>query len=169
MKVTIEGKESFTVIGKLGQGLAAEGKDWIPALWQEANQNFDEIRTLAKTDDEGNIAGIWGAMSDISESFQRWTEQGKYLAGCEVLDDAAAPAGWTKWVIPSYKYAIIGCNMDTYQERFHYMVNEYLPNKGHSIVGAVHEFYNPKETDGNLYLYFPIGTIKHTQIRARYI
>ncbi|WP_199613635.1 GyrI-like domain-containing protein [Paenibacillus alkalitolerans] len=156
MSVTIEDKESFTVIGKLGKGLSSEGYKWIPAIWQEAKSNFAEIRELVKKDSEGNLVGIWGAMSDISERFERWTERGKYLASCEVSDNSVAPTGWTKWVIPPYKYAVIGCSQDTYQEKFNYMLSEYLPNNGYSIVGAVHEFYNPKETNGNLYLYFPI-------------
>ncbi|WP_378107782.1 GyrI-like domain-containing protein [Cohnella cellulosilytica] len=156
MNVHFEDKKSFTVIGKVGQGLSAESHNWIPAIWQEANNKFEEIRNLAKTDREGNIVGIWGAMSDLSESFERWTDQGKYLAGCEVLDNSAAPNGWTKWIIPPYKYAVIKCNQNTYQEKFKHMIHEFLPDHNYSIVGAVHEFYNPVETNGNLYLYFPI-------------
>ncbi|WP_274362319.1 GyrI-like domain-containing protein [Paenibacillus thermotolerans] len=159
MPVYIEEKESFTVIGKLGQGSSSDGPMWIPTLWQDANRNFNEITELAKTDKDGNIVGVWGAMSDMSESFERWGEQGKYLAGCEVLDDSAAPTGWTKWVIPPYKYAIIKCNQSTYQEKFTYMINEYIPNNNYSIVGAIHEYYNPSETNGDLYLYFPIEKI----------
>ncbi|MGZ9583719.1 GyrI-like domain-containing protein [Paenibacillus marinisediminis] len=159
MLVHIEERESIAIIGKVGQGLSAEGSNWIPALWQEANQNFNEIRDLAKIDEAGNIVGIWGAMSDISETFERWGEQGKYLAGCEVLEDSEAPAGWTKWVIPSYKYAVVKCNQETYQDIFTNMVHEYLPNHNYSIVGAVHEYYNPSETNGDLYLYFPIEKI----------
>lgn len=156
MSVHIEEKESFAVIGKLGEGLSVEGHMWIPLLWQEANSNFEEIRKLAKTNREGELIGIWGAMSDISERFERWTEQGKYLAGCEVQDNAVAPTGWTKWIIPSYKFAIIKCNQSNYQEKFKYMVNDYIPNNNYEIVGAVHEYYDPSETNGDLYLYFPI-------------
>jgi Uncharacterized protein conserved in bacteria len=128
MSVHFEEKKSFTVIGKVGQGLSAESRSWIPKIWQEANVKFEEVRDLAKTDHEGNIIGIWGAMSDISESFERWTDQGKYLAGCEVLENSTAPIGWTKWIIPSYKYAVIKCNQSTYEEKFEYMIQEFLPN-----------------------------------------
>lgn len=156
MPIHIEKKKSFVVIGKVGQGLSAESQHWIPALWQEAHIKFEEIRVLAKTNDEGNLVGFWGAMSDISESFERWTDQGKYLAGCEVLENATAPTGWTKWIIPSYKYVVVKCNQSTYQEKFNYMIQEYLPENNYSIVGAVHEYYNPIETNGELYLCFPI-------------
>lgn|GEM_PF-3881333 len=36
------------------------------------------------------------------------------------------------------------------------MIKEYLPSNNYSIVGAVHEFYKPGETDEGLWLYFPI-------------
>jgi len=156
MKVDIINKESFSVIGKLGQGLSNEGFKWVAPLWQEANSNFNEISNLAKLDDTGSIIGIWGAMSDIDEKFERWKEQGKYLAGCEVVDNAVPPTSWTKWVIPSYKYAVVKCTEDTFGTIFNYMIKEYLPQHEYTIVGAVHEFYDPKCTNGELYLYFPI-------------
>ncbi len=91
--IEIVEKQQFLVIGKMGKGLAIEGPMWIPTLWQEANSNFAEISNLAKLDAEGNIAGIWGAMSDVNEKFEGWKEEGKYLAGSEVSDDAIAPNG----------------------------------------------------------------------------
>lgn len=156
MDINLSEKKSFSVIGKLGQGPSEEGPKWIPTLWKEANSNFNEISSLAKLDDKGNIVGIWGAMSDVSENFERWKEQGKYLAGCEVKDDAAAPSGWTKWVIPHYKYIVAKCNQNTYSDTFNYVINEYIPQHDYEIVGAVHEFYDPQNTNGELYLYFPI-------------
>lgn len=156
MSVHIVEKKTFAVMGKEGQGLAAESQDWIPTLWHEANHKFEEIQAIAKTDNEGHFVGFWGAMSDWEGNFQRWTDRGKYLAGCEVDENANAPDGWSKWVIPSYKYAVIRCNRATYQEKFTYMLNEFLPSNQYSIVGAVHEYYNPRETNGDLYLYFPI-------------
>lgn len=156
MVVRIESKPSFAVIGKLGQGAAAGSAPWISLLWREANLHFPDIHTLLKTDQEGKPLRLWGAMSDLSETFARWTDQGKYLAGCEVWDDAVAPAGWTKWVIPSCKFAVIACIPDTYGDIFDYMVHEYLPGRGHSIVGAVHECHDLAYVAGSLELYFPI-------------
>ncbi|WP_269059908.1 hypothetical protein [Iocasia frigidifontis] len=43
MEVKIVKKHSFRVIGKEGQGLSSEGEQWIPSLWKEANENFNEI------------------------------------------------------------------------------------------------------------------------------
>lgn len=156
MKVNIITKKSFSVIGKLGQGLASDSINWIQALWEDANNSFNEIGNLAKIDNKGNISGIWGIMSDVDENFVPWQEEGKYLAGCEVEYNAKAPKGWTKWIVPSYKYAVIKCTQNTYANTFNYMMEEYLPKEEYSLVGAIHEFYDPKDSNGELSLYFPI-------------
>ena len=49
-------------------------------------------------------------MSDIDNNFLPWDWQGKYLAGCEVKEDSEAPEGWTKWVLPAFKYLSVKCN-----------------------------------------------------------
>lgn len=100
-------KESFIVIGK--EGATTDGAGFIQKLWDEANSHFGEIQNLAQKDENGNISGIWGAMSDFSRSFQPWEDfnRGLYLAGVECNDDAEAPDGWTKWVIPGYEYIYV--------------------------------------------------------------
>ncbi len=65
-------------------------------LWEDANSYFYEIEELAKKDERGNLAGIWGTMSDLSHTFQPWEEdfsKGCYLAGVECVDGAEASAG----------------------------------------------------------------------------
>jgi len=62
----------------------------------------------------------------------------------------------TKWIIPSYKYAVIQCTEETYGSVFNFMFEEYLPQNHYNLAGAVHEFYDPKCTNGELFLYFPI-------------
>ncbi len=81
MKIEICEKESFVVIGKEGSTMGGAG--FIQKLWDEANSHFGEIAHLAKKDEDGNISGIWGAMSDFSRSFQPWEgfQKGLYLAG----------------------------------------------------------------------------------------
>lgn len=158
MEVIIVNKLSFSVIGKMGQGSAKEGPKWIPPLWKEANENFHELKSLTKLDSGENILGIWGAMSDIEEKFERWGKAGKYLAGCEVIENATPPVGWTKWVIPSYTYAVINCCQEMYGKAFDYMLNEYIPQNNYSIVGAIQEFY-PQDGTNELCLYFPIAKL----------
>ncbi|MBB3073202.1 putative transcriptional regulator YdeE [Paenibacillus baekrokdamisoli] len=152
-------KQRFSVIGKSGEGLSSESSNWILPLWQEANNNFFEISDLAKLDVDGNIVGIWGAMSDVSGNFERWRDGGKYLAGCEVTDDAIPPDGWTKWTLPAFKYVVTKCTQESYQDTLKNMLSDYLPINNYQIVGAIQEFYNPKDSGGELYLYVPIEKI----------
>lgn len=153
-------KKSFTVIGKEGQGKTADSRGWIPALWQEAGTHMNEIAPLAKKDKFGRITGYWGAMSDINMNFEKWGEEGKYLAGVEAVDGSQAPEGWTKWVIPSFKYLAVKCDFASYDIIFDHMINRYIPQHGYELAGAVHEFYDPQLMEGELYLYFPVKKSK---------
>ena len=143
-------KESFVVIGKEGSTL--DGGGFIQKLWDDANSHFEEVSHLAKKDENGNIGGIWGAMSDFSHSFQPWEDfsKGLYLAGVECNDDAEAPAGWKKWIIPGQEYLYVECeNDDTFPKVIEYMKENDIP-----LVGAVHDFTCPQT--GKNYMFFPI-------------
>lgn len=157
--VEIVEKQPFSLIGKMGEGDSSQSLDWIAPLWEDANRNFSEIRSIAKVDVDRNLVGIWGAMSDVNGNFERWGKRGRYLAGCEVNDDALPPSGWTKWTLPAYKYAVSKCSRETYQDMLHTMLTDDLPKNHHQVVGAIQEFYNPKDNNGELYLYFPIERI----------
>lgn len=144
-------KESFVVIGKEGSTLNGEG--FIQKLWDDANAHFAEVQHIAKKDENGNLEGIWGAMSDFSHSFKPWEDnfsKGLYLAGVECVDNAQAPKGWTKWVIPSYKYLYVECdNSNIFSEMI-----DYLEVNSIALVGAVHDFTCPQT--GKNYMFFPI-------------
>ena len=150
MKIETCEKESFVVIGK--EGSTMDGAGFIQKLWDEANSHFGEIAHLAKKDEDGNISGIWGAMSDFSRSFQPWEgfQKGLYLAGVECNEDAKAPDGWTKWVIPGYEYIYVERENDnTFSE-----VIQYMKGNGIALAGAVHDFTCPQTGKG--YMFFPI-------------
>lgn len=105
MKIENCMKESFAVIGK--EGSTEDGMGFVQRLWADANAHFAEVSDLAKKDEQGDLIGIWGAMSDFSRSFKPWEDgfcRGVYLAGVECLDEAQPPLGWTKWIIPGYEY-----------------------------------------------------------------
>lgn len=144
-------KESFSVIGK--EGSTMDGDAFVEKLWDEANTYFNEVEGLAKTDENGHILGIWGAMSDMTHSFKPWQDhftKGLYLAGIEVKDSAEAPEGWVKWTIPSYEYIYVKSEgLDTFKE-----VIAYLNQKDIPLVGAVHDFKCPEENQW--YMFFPI-------------
>lgn len=151
MKIEKCTKESFVVIGKEGSTL--DGQGFIQKLWTDANSHFNEVQHLAKKDDSGNLLGIWGAMSDLSHSFNPWEDgftKGLYLAGVECDNDAEAPDGWTKWVIPGYEYLYAECDSN---DTFPKMI-EYLKDNNLSLAGAVHDFTCPET--GKNYMFFPI-------------
>ena len=124
---------------------------WLKSV-PAAYSHFGEVAHLAKKDEDGNISGIWGAMSDFSHSFQPWEgfQKGLYLAGVECNEDAQAPDGWTKWVIPDYEYIYVERENDnTFSE-----VIQYMKGNGIALVGAVHDFTCPQTGKG--YMFFPI-------------
>lgn len=148
-------KEAFAVIGK--EGSTNDGPGFVQSLWAEANAHFAEVAHLAKKDENGNLVGIWGAMTDFSRSFLPWEDgfsRGLYLAGVECVDDAQAPEGWVKWNVPGFEYLRVECDHDGV---FPEMI-DYLQENGISLAGAVHDFTCPQT--GKNYMYFPIGRIK---------
>ncbi len=154
MKIEKCTKAAFAVIGKEGSTL--DGQGFIQALWSDVNAHFHEVQHLAKKDEDGNLAGIWGAMSDCSHSYRPWEDnfsKGLYLAGVECVDEAEAPDGWTKWVIPGYEYFCAEVDSEsTFQDVLEYMDTNNIP-----LAGAVHDFTCPM--DGKNYMFFPIRAI----------
>lgn len=150
MKINKCQKEAFVVIGKEGSTLT--GENFIQGLWDDANSHFAEVQHLAKRHENGNLCGIWGAMSDFSRSFHPWEDfnKGLYLAGVECVGDAQAPSGWTKWTVPGYEYIYVECESgDTFSKAL-----TYLEENNMELVGAVHDFTCPET--GKNYMFFPI-------------
>ena len=150
MKPETRIKESFAVIGK--EGATSQGEGFIQRLWDDANAHFAEVQHLAKKDENGDLIGIWGAMSDMTRSFRPWEHfsEGLYLAGVECETDAEAPAGWVKWIIPGYEYLCAACDSDsTFPDMIAYLQDNQIP-----LAGAVHDFTCPQT--GKNYMYFPV-------------
>jgi predicted transcriptional regulator YdeE len=146
-------KETFSVIGKMGQGMADSPKSWILPLWKETTACFDEIAHVIRKDEKGTPAGVWGAMNDIDEQNRLWGESGRYMAGCEADTNAVPPEGWAKWVIPAQTYLVVDCAPDSIGEIFGKITND----KSITIVGTTHERYPDLENPNVLELYFPIA------------
>ena len=151
MKMNIFTKVSFSVIGK--EGSTEDGGGFVQRLWEDANSHFSEVAHLAKKDENGDLTGIWGAMTDFSRTFRPWEEnfsRGLYLAGVECRDDAQVPEGWTKWNIPGFAYLCVECTGDTvFPEMLAWLQENQIP-----LAGAVHDFTCPKT--GKNYMLFPI-------------
>ena len=144
-------KPAFSVLGKEGSTL--DGPDFIARLWAEANEHFSEIAPLAAKDQNGTLHGLWGAMSDMSRSFQPWEDEftrGLYLAGVECIEGAVPPDGWTRWDVPGYEYLRVECtDADTFPELIRYLSENEIP-----LAGAVHDHTCP--SNGKSYLYAPV-------------
>ncbi len=142
---------SFAVIGK--EGSTNDGEGFIAKLWEDANSHFEEVAHLAAKDEQGNLLGIWGAMSDMSRSFLPWEDgfsRGLYLAGVQCEMDSEAPEGWTKWVIPAYEYLYAENNApDTFSQIIRHMEENKI-----QLAGAVHDFTCPET--GKSFMFFPI-------------
>ena len=51
---------------------------------------------------------------------------------------------------------VVKCSQEEYGSIFNNIINSYIPEHNYQLAGAVHEYYSPQESDGGLYLYFPI-------------
>lgn len=149
-------KDTFAVIGKVGQGSVNNSQEWILPLWNEASTHFSEIADIIRKNENG-MPFIWGAMNDVNEQNGRWSDTGKYMASSEADVDAIAPEGWTKWVIPAQTYLVVSCTMDEYGDVFDSITSD--PEI--KIVGTVHEYYPEPDNPNIVELYFPIaaGTV----------
>ena len=145
----------ITIIGK--EGLCTKDMNVSKDLWQQANSAFNEIADLGMKNADGSYTGFWGAMSDETMSFMPWTDdfsRGLYLAGVEVYEDTAVPAGWVKWVMPARKYLVTEVDPDSYEETFRYVITSLIPELGMKLAGAVCDFTEP--ATGQNKLFFPI-------------
>ena len=124
-------------------------KEIVPSL--EVGTYLQAMYSLSLEQLDG-YPGIWGAMSDLSRSFQPWEEnfsKGLYLAGVECIDTAEAPDGWTKWLVPGYEYIVVENRKGAFEKTLGQMKEE-----GVSLAGAIHDYTDPATGKG--YLYFPI-------------
>jgi len=148
-------KRTFSVLGK--QGSTKDGPSFIEKLWINADSHFPGIADIAKKDEEGNLSGVWGLMSDFSHLYKPWEDnfsKGLYLAGVEIENSLVPIEGWMKWTVPSFEYIYVKVESDnTFNE-----VIQYLKDNNIDLVGAVHDYRDPKSNIN--YMYFPIRKIE---------
>lgn len=160
MKIRTVIKDEFTVIGKMGQGSTENAAQWVPKLWENANKNFNEIKSIISYNKDGGIKGLWGIMSDLEERFERWSDSGKYLAGCETEKNIILPIGWIKWTVPAQTYILVACTTETYGDVINYIITDYTMKNNIKIIGAINEHYPEPGNPDNIELYFPIKRVK---------
>lgn len=146
----------IAIIGQ--EGFCTKEKNEIQNLWEQTNLRFRDVADIGMKNADGSYVGFWGAMSDETMSFMPWTDnfsRGLYLAGIEVYEDTAVPAGWVKWVMPARKYLVTEVNPDNYEETFRNVINHLIPELGMTLAGAVCDFTEP--ATGQNKLFFPVA------------
>ena len=107
---------------------------------------------------DDSYVGFWGAMSDVTRSFQPWTDEyttGLYLAGVEVYADTPVPQGWVKWVLPARTYLVADVDASTYGQVFQEVLTQIIPARGLQLSGAVCDYTKP--ATGQNRLFFPVS------------
>ena len=144
-------KDAFCVIGKMGS--TNDGPDFVQRLWQDANSHFDQVAPLAKRNEQGELAGVWGAMTDFDFRFLPWEEsftKGLYLAGIEAQTEALPPKGWKKWIVPGFTYwKVKEEGPDTFSRTI-----AWLEERHQMLAGAVQDFTDPATREN--YMLFPV-------------
>ena len=148
-------RESFSVIGRQGQGPSRFGQTWIRPLWRDLHGEFDAIAHLVKRGPDGGIAGTWGLMSGASVYLAPWGEEGRYLAGCETNPGVSPPRGWALWHVPAQTYFVAACRRGQYQQTYERVVGELLAGGRYNLSGAAHERY-PADRPDEIELYIPV-------------
>lgn len=156
LKYEMSDLPKIAIIGQ--EGFCTKEKNVAQKLWEQANSRFREVAGLGMRNTDGSYVGFWGAMSDETRSFRPWTDdfsRGLYLAGIEVYEDTAVPAGWVKWVMPARKYLVTEIDPERYEETFRTVIDRLIPELGMKLVGAVCDFTEP--TTGQNKLFFPVA------------
>lgn len=163
MDVWVMEKPALYLVGKQGEGDAAQGAEWVPGLWREATADYAQVAKLVKTEN-GRPAGVWGAMLAADRSFVPWGERGLYLAGYEVEADTKAPKGWKKWRLPACRYLVADCGAYGYGETLHLLRQVHLPMRGLALAGAVQEFYPADEKGQSMWLCCPVELLEEIAV-----
>lgn len=145
------------VIGKEGSGLAEEGPSWVPLLWDQMNSHFEEIVELLAGQEMKDLH-LWGLMSDSKHWLEPWQEEGRYLAGVQVPEEAEAPEGWARWEVPPMSYLTVKASAEKIEDATKLMLGEIFPLEKLELAGAIHEHYLPHFAEGEVELYFPFKT-----------
>ena len=149
MKVDISARDGFVVIGMKYRG-RNENKE-IPALWGEFMPRFGEITGVV---DAPVFYGVMGNYDMATGAFD-------YVAGSEVLPDALAPEGMTRWEVPGGTYAVVSFPFSAIMEATHDAHRTWLPASGRQHTGGPEfEYYprtfEPDDPNSEMQLWIPL-------------
>lgn len=155
MDIKIVDLPEIAIIGK--EGFCTEEANIVQNLWEQANENFDEVLEMGLKEKNGAFVGFWGAMSDETMSFMPWTNnftRGYYLAGIEVHKDAQATEGWKKWIMPARKYLVTEVMFEKYMETFMKVIETEISIRNMKLSGAACDYTEP--STGKNFIFFPV-------------
>ncbi len=148
MEPKIVTKPAFTVVGLLYHGKNENNE--IPRLWEQLNPRFNEIRAKVSPAVAYGVCGN----TDDKGAFD-------YMAGFEVTQVEAMPAGMTSWEVPEQTYAVFPCTLKTIHDAYQYAFQTWLPTSGYQQgEGPDFELYDEEfddaDPDPRLTIYIPI-------------
>lgn len=157
MEPRIVTKPAFTIVGLpfIGFITAApyEGgneNNEIGKVWDQVNARFSEIQHVC-----GPAYGLCFGMPNDREPW--------YIAGFEVSQVEALPAGMMSMTVPAQKYAAFPCTLATIGATYRYITEEWQSRTGHEHAAAPDfELYDEEPDpaappqDMKLWIYWPI-------------
>lgn len=167
MDIKIVDLPEIAIIGK--EGFCTEEANIVQNLWEQANENFDEVLEMGLKEKNGAFVGFWGAMSDETMSFMPWTNnftRGYYLAGIEVHKDAQAPEGWKKWIMPARKYLVTEVMFEKYMETFMKVIETEISIRNMKLSGAACDYTEP--STGKNFIFFPVQDLQIYRLSSGY-
>ena len=146
MEPEIVSKPAFTVVG-----LAYFGKNEnneIPQMWREYMPRVGEIK--------GELGFAYGVCGDVEEDGRF-----RYIAGHEVENVGAVPAGMERWDVPEQTYAVFPCTLTTIHETYEYICKTWMPQSDYERGDGPDFEYYGEEFDlaagkEDMYIYVPV-------------
>jgi predicted transcriptional regulator YdeE/DNA-binding transcriptional MerR regulator len=156
MEPRIVTKEAFTVVGIPFKGFISSGpyedgenNNEIGKAWDEFNARAREIKHWS-----GPAIGLCFGMPNREEPW--------YIAGAEVSQVDATPAGMMARNVPAQKYAVFACTLPTLSQTYKRIMDEWQPASGYERADAPDfEVYDEDwnmndEQHSIMYVYWPI-------------
>jgi AraC family transcriptional regulator len=149
MEPKIESRPAFTVVGMKYRG--KNEQDEIPNMWGEFASRVVEVQNRVEAH---ATYGVMGNYDEDSGEFD-------YVAGLNVVPDAAVPEGMVRWDVPAQTYAVFSCTLPTIGSTFEHIHHTWLPASGYRHAGGPElelydEAFDPEDPESVMYLYIPV-------------
>ncbi len=142
MDYRIVKREAYTVFVKVRSFTSEDSNKEIPKFWTEYHK-------------EGYHKSVCG-MLGICEQADDRTKEFRYGIGAEAKEDADIPAGFEKWTIPAYTWAVFKCvgpMPRAIQEMWGRIYSEWLPQAEYELIPDYDiELYTDEDAQSDDYI-----------------